>query len=207
MMKAVLAKTFGDVLKEHMKELGQIAKRRAELEAKVLEAKKEEQEKGRELNRLNRIAYLAGFSRNVMEWHLAYEHGKRQNMEWTKIWCLETSIYNFSIFLSERNDLKRDKWEVMVKANKLIPSEKPKEIHGGYTYYEYGPRKYMERDPETMKYKEIPGQEMHKKFKSLEEAMAFVEFWKEKLYEDHKEDIDYDRKLRELCIQSGYTLQ
>lgn len=199
---------FEDMLNkafENMKKAEAVRKQKEE-EARL--AKKEEEMCGREVTRLNRIAYLAGFERNTMVWTLTHETvndspSKYNPRAWSKTWELNTSMLDFSIHLTERTDMKRDKWEVKVRAWHRTLSERGHEIHGGYTNHTYGQEKYA-KYISYGNYEDTPGQELTKKFKSLKEAEAFVNAWKERLVNDHIGEIEYERALREQCLATGF---
>lgn len=158
----------------------------------------------RQATRLNRIAYMATW--NSMDWRNTIEKFEGHSYHGTKriaFWELDTSTLDFDISLNEDLNLKKWKYVVKVTACKRTLGESPSSIHGGYTDHDYGKNKYMTYVKYGV-YEDIKGQELTKKFAKQSEAEAYVEQWKNRLCEDHKELIEADKELLKLCVETGF---
>jgi hypothetical protein len=145
-----------------------------------------EAEQRRALTRLNKCWWYAGegWTYNPMEWN---EH---EGTTAKKCISLETPDYSFSVLIREL-DLKRTPYEVVARLRKTELSVNPQDIHGGYRMENYGQTKYGGEDMLTSRHK------------TLEQAEAEIEGWKERLYKDHAAEIDFCRYLRKLAIAGG----
>lgn len=192
----VATQTFEEVLQAVYAKQKEAEEKQRKLEEAARKAKKEREELGGEVARLNRIAYLSSHC----------------NMEWTErdgkvpaiamAWELKTSTLEFTIYLKE-TDLKRDKYRVVIRGTKRDMGKVGHEIHGGYTDHDYIKKTYM-KQLEYNNYEEIKGQELDKKFKTEEEARAYAEQWKKRITEDHMTELVNDRRLLDLCRKSGF---
>jgi hypothetical protein len=166
-------------------------------EEQVSKAKKLEEEKGQALTRLNRIAYLANCTRNTMDWMITFNetnsnpHPSYAPWATKKCWELNTSLHDFHIWLIERTDLKRDKWEVQVRVWERTLSADPNSIHGGYTDHGYGKEKYANA--------------IDSKYRYEEDALKAVGGWMAQLMADHLDEITEERELRTKIIREGFT--
>ena len=194
---------FEDMLNEALRAAKEAEALRKEAEEKARQLKRDEVEKYQAVTRLNRIAYLAGYSYNPMEWHKREFEHMRSDLAWREYWELETSMLEFAVVIEERTDLKKWKYVVNVYAKRRTLSDNPREVHGGYTDFDYGKRVYM-KYISYGNYEPIPGQEMEKKFTKKEDALAFARQWMERLYNDHKDEIEQERAYYNQVKATGF---
>jgi hypothetical protein len=198
MSTKVKKKTFEDEVNAWYKTLTETRNARIALEDQVKTLKNDEEMEARALTRLNRIASMAQYKINPMEWalvqHITAEDNVpvyQQNKSWQKVWEIKTSSLDFTIRLYERTDLKRDKYVVRVTLWHTTLHERPDYINGGYRDTDYGKYKYGET-------------RLTEKFKALANAESRVKGWMKELYEDHKAEFDTERDLLKLCKDTGY---
>lgn len=200
MQKLKRAQSFEVILGEAIHRHEQAELERQELRDAISAKEKEKAEHGREIVRLQRIAYLAGYDKNPLAWQL--REIRSVDSAWKHLYELETSCLSFGVSLYEATKLKKFKYVVEVRAWKTELSERPGDIHGGYRYTTYGKKKYM-TPTEHGGYEGIKGQEMEKKFADLKAAEAYAAEWMGRLYEDHREEIEAERAVHDELRERG----
>lgn len=177
-------KTFQDILAEKMGNAHLAAERTESIQEELTLAQRYQAEIDREVTRFNRIAYLARFTTNPMEWRRQDNdvEDKTTRTKWRYWHMLETSTLRLQVVVRERTDRSRDKFEVKATGWERELSVKHGDVQGGYVY---------EMDAEKHEWN----------FRSLKEAEDFAEMWRRNLYDKHKDAIDSDRLIRELYLQ------
>lgn len=121
---------------------------------------------------------------NRWKWTAHAEQGPSvySKSKWKQVWELQAVKYNFFVSISERTDLKRDKYEVKVHGKRMEPSGS-----SVYTNHQYVAETYEDKRETDMK------------FKALEDAQAFAEGWMAILLVDHRAELDYEQEIAAQC--------
>lgn len=145
------------------------------------------------LKRVERIAQVAANPQEhpaFLTWHFDKIERLSGDLE---VFRFETALKQFNIYISERKDLKKFRFQVEVKLTETY-------FNGGYsqTDYHYGNRLYREWKPGKdgrYQFFDVPGQEMVKKFSSYDDAKQWVLQWMERITNDHEKEIEEERKI------------
>jgi hypothetical protein len=155
-------------------------------QASLNKAKNVEHEAGQAVSRLMRINEFANWSWNPMEWHPYELGGMPDNVDWQRGEKLETSMLHAQVVTHRRTDLKRMKHHVIIQVWKRELSDDYKYQNGGYVDYKYGLERYGLHALDC-------------KFTTLEDADNYIAAWRGEFYQDHKEEIDFDRDMLQKC--------
>lgn len=177
-------------------------------QVKALETKIAEEQRAK--NFLYKIYSMSNWSEKPYEWNCRKWEGTTYgNTAWEEFYTFRAAKLELKVAIKERKDLKKMKWEVTVSGEELRIAK------GDYSGYKLGDhigddwrdtsylkKKYMDYhyDNDTRSWVCLPDPKqdnlvLEMKFDNEAKARTWAKCWMNKLAEDHKDVIEYEKSL------------
>jgi len=193
-----------------------------EIQEKLRNLQKDLTEKEEIRNYHYKLYAMVNWTEKPYTWHCRKQEGSSyQKVAWYEVYEYKTVNYEFTISMKERTDLKKMKWEVSVRGQKLtLAGDKYNHknlgdsVHDTYRDQDYLIKKYRnyhyDNTSSSWICSEEPGKEfidLEQKFSSEAKARTWANAWMAKLVEDHKEIIDKEVELYKQATEARPAME